>query len=40
MTVYLDDYARQKASSANCRDAIFGRPGVTSLAGASTTFCF
>jgi hypothetical protein len=40
MIVYLDDFQRRKAGLQNCRDTLFARAGVTSLAGPSTTYCF
>jgi beta-lactamase regulating signal transducer with metallopeptidase domain len=40
MIVYLDDFQRRQAHLPNCRDAFFAHPGVTSMAGPSTTFCF
>jgi hypothetical protein len=40
MIVYLNDFQHQRAFTSNCRDAFFARPGVISVAGPSTTFCF
>lgn len=40
MIVYLDDFQRRQANLPNCRDTFFARPGVISVAGPSTTFCF